>query len=163
LGAFTAIGMALFLATHLNKIDRKGRVSVPAAYRKALEATQFKSLILLQSPVMQALECMSPARFERYAEGLDRLGKFSEDEGAMATAVFSLSQEVEWDNEGRISIPPEMLAYAHISEQAMFAGAGQTFQIWEPAAFKQRQSDAVSRLRNGKLTLDLNPNGGGAK
>jgi MraZ protein len=155
--------MALFLATHLNKIDRKGRVSVPAAYRKALDGDQVKSLILLQSPVMQALECMTPARFERYAAGLDRMGVFSENEGAMATAVFSLSTEIEWDNEGRISIPPEMLAYANITEQAMFAGAGQTFQIWEPAAFKQRQADAVARLRNSKLTLDINANGGGVK
>lgn len=155
--------MALFLSTYLNKIDRKGRVSVPAAYRKTLEDAQFKTLILLQSPVLNTIECMAPNRIELYAASLDKLGKFSDQEADLATAVFSFSTELAWDNEGRINVPPEMLAHANISEQAMFAGAGQTFQIWEPAAFKQRQNEARERLKLGKLTLDLKTtNGGGA-
>lgn len=152
--------MALFLSTYLNKIDRKGRVSVPAAYRKTLEGEQFKSLVLLQSPVLNTIECMAPPRIELYAASLDKFGKFSDQEADVATAVFSQSIELEWDAEGRINVPPEMLAHANISEQAMFAGAGQTFQIWEPAAFKQRQIEARERLKLGKLTLDLKPNGG---
>ena len=153
--------MALFLATHLNKIDRKGRVSVPAAYRKALEDGQFKTLIALQSPVLNAIECMAPDRIELYASSLDKLGKFSDQEVDLAVAVFSSSIELNWDNEGRINLPPEMLAHANITDQAMFAGAGQTFQIWEPAAFKQRQSEARERLKLGKLTLDLKTTNGG--
>ena len=154
--------MALFLSTYLNKIDRKGRVSVPAPYRKTLEDGQYKTLVALQSPVLNAIECMAPDRIELYAASLDKLAKFSTQEIDLSVAVFSSAIELTWDNEGRIILPEEMLAHAGITEQAMFAGGGQTFQIWEPAAFKTRKAEARERARAGLLTLDLKPGGGGA-
>jgi MraZ protein len=163
MGFSPADGMALFLSTYLNKIDRKGRVSVPAAFRKTLEDGQYKTLVALQSPALQAVECMSPDRIGLYAASLDNLAKFSDQEGDIAVAVFASAADLGWDNEGRIILPEPMLAHTGITEQALFAGAGQTFQIWEPAAFKQRQAEARERAKLGKLTLNLMSGNGGGK
>src|SRR5476651_1478796 len=59
--------VALFLSTFVNKVDRKGRVSVPASFRAALADQSFNGIIAFRSFKSSAIE----------GSGIDRLGEMS--------------------------------------------------------------------------------------
>ncbi len=147
--------MKLFLYTHLNKLDRKGRISVPAEFRSALAELGFDNFAAFRSFRAAAIECWTPARLEQLTLALDDLDLFSEQQESLATTLFANAKPVSFDGEGRITLPAEFLAHAGIVSDAMFVGRGQTFQIWEPKAYERAEATALERARKGELTLKL--------
>lgn len=156
--------MALFLSTYLNKIDRKGRVSVPAAYRDTLKKGGHESVVVHGPYALPTIECLSPARMAQMSSSVDGEEAYSDRHSDLQLLLFPNAAELTWDSEGRIILPEELLTHAGITEQALFAGAGPTFHIWEPNAFKQRQAEARERAIRERLTLRLkDSNGNGSE
>ncbi len=154
--------MELFTSTFENKVDRKGRVSVPAKYRAILES-RGEPVILTRSLTLPCLEGMSVDRINQYADAIDSMDVFSE-EAEMLQMIIASAQEMRPDSEGRIVLPEEFLAHADISDAATFIGIGRSFQLWQPAAFKARESKSRYAARNGqtpKLILKPRPTSGG--
>lgn len=147
--------MKLFLYTHLNKLDRKGRISVPAEFRTALAEQGFESFAAFKSFRAAAIECWTPARLEQLSVALDDLNLFSEQQDTLATTLFANAKPLSFDGEGRITLPAEFLSHAGITGDALFVGRGQTFQIWEPKAYEAHDAAAIERARKGELTLKL--------
>ena len=148
--------MSHFLGTHQNRLDAKGRVSVPAPYRAALrtgEADAPTALILRPSHKFPCIEAWPVPKFNALASSLDRLAQFSDAHEDMAAAVYADAYPVESDKEGRIMLPDELVEHAALTNQVAFLGMGDTFQIWEPAAGARRRTEARSGARLRELTL----------
>jgi MraZ protein len=153
----------LFLSTIVNKLDKKGRVSVPASFRSALEEEAFAGVVLFRSLHLPTLEGLGSGRLQQLSESLDGHDIFAQSSHDLADSVFADAQMLGFDSEGRIAIPPAFLAYARINEQVAFVGRGATFQIWDYEAFKEHQEKARQRLRDNPLALNLSltrPKGG---
>ena len=155
--------MALFLSTFINRIDRKGRVSVPATFRAALGGQSFQGIVSFPSfrESYQAIEACGMDRMERLSASLDRLNPFSDQYDDFASVIFGASVQLPFDGEGRVSLPEQLIAHAGVSERVAFVGRGATFQMWEPAAFDAFQGTAHSRARENRSALELLPHGGG--
>lgn len=147
--------MALFLSTFTKKIDKKGRVSVPAQFRTALSNESFGGIIVYPSFVNSCVEACGMSRIEKLSDGIDSLDPFSEERDAFATAVLGGSSQLQFDSEGRVTLPPELLEESGISEEVVFIGKGQTFEVWEPKAFeayaKKAREEALAK--RGSLRL----------
>ncbi len=144
--------MALFLSTYVNKVDRKGRVSVPASFRAALSGQSFAGIVAFRSFKAEAIEGCGYDRMEEMSARLDTLEQFSEEYESLAT-LFADAQQLAFDSEGRIMLPQELMDHARVTEAAAFVGQGGTFQIWEPAAFEQHKAAMRERARHTGLTL----------
>ena len=147
--------MALFLSTFVNKVDRKGRVSVPATFRTVLSQQSFSGVVAFPSLVYAAVEGSGIDRFEQLAEGIDDLNPFSDEHDDFSKAIFGKAHQLPFDGEGRIIIPENLLAHAGITERAAFVGQGRRFQIWEPASFAKHEAQAVDRAKRDRATLKL--------
>lgn len=148
--------MALFLSTYINKIDSKGRVSVPSPFRAALsqnESATFQGLVLFKSNQYDALEGFSMARMEEMSKRLDHFDMFSAEQDDMATAIFAESVALGIDGDGRIVLPQDLMQFAQLSDQAAFVGLGTKFQIWAPALLQKRKDEARASVQSKKLTL----------
>lgn len=152
--------MTLFLSTYVNKVDRKGRVSVPAQFRAALAGQSYHGVVVFRSHKYPAIEGCSWERMEQLSASLDSLDMFSEEQDFLATTIFGGSVPLPFDGEGRIVLPKDLADFAGIDEQAAFVGLGKTFQIWEPAAFTAHQAAAREKARSQAMTLKLNPAAG---
>ncbi|MBX9804375.1 MAG: division/cell wall cluster transcriptional repressor MraZ [Alphaproteobacteria bacterium] len=147
--------MALFLSTFVNKIDKKGRVSVPASFRTSLSSSQsspinepsFSGIVVFRSLKHPALEGCSVDRMQRLSNSIDRLDMFSEAQDDLVSAIFADSHLLSFDSEGRVSIPEEFLKFAGLKDQVAFVGRGATFQLWSPEVFDRVQKDARDRLK----------------
>lgn len=153
--------MSLFIGTFVNKIDKKGRVSVPATFRAALSNQSFQGIIAFRSYKVQALEACGMDRMELLSKSLDNLDVFSQDQDDLTAALFADSHQIPFDGEGRIMVPQDLLDYAKVAEQAAFVGRGKTFQIWMPEDFKRYQEETRQRLHQNKPLFKINSGDGG--
>jgi MraZ protein len=147
--------VALFLSTFVNKVDRKGRVSVPASFRAALTGQSFAGIVAFRSFKTAAIEASGIDRIEEMSARLDALDQFSEDNESLAS-IFADAQQLAFDSEGRILLPQPLAEHAGIVESAAFVGLGRTFQIWEPEAHKAHQAELRERAKRQGTTLPGN-------
>lgn len=148
--------MTQFLGTIVNKLDSKGRVSVPAGFRSALDRLG-GDLVLRPSHSEPCIECWPQLMFERLAEQLDRLPAFSAEQADLAHSLFARAHACRHDAEGRILLPETMVAHAQLSGTVAFVGLGRVFQLWDPAAAERRTQGGAQRAREQSLTLPPNP------
>ena len=140
--------MALFLSTFINKVDRKGRVSVPATFRASLASQSFAGIVVFPAVNLRALEASGIDRIEELNGRVEQLAEFSDEREAIST-IFADAQQLPFDSEGRILLPPELCEHAGIVLEggAAFVGHGSTFQIWEAARFEAYQQERRARAR----------------
>ena len=144
--------MALFLSTFVNKVDKKGRVSVPAPFRTALVGQSFSGIVAFRSFKLPAIEGSGIDRMEEMSARIDALDEFSEDRDALSS-IFADAEQLAFDGEGRIVLPQSLCDHAGISENAAFVGLGRTFQIWEPQRFERHRDELRERARRQGTTL----------
>ncbi len=145
--------MALFVSHFVNKVDKKGRVSVPAPFRAALADQSFQGILLFRSHGHECLEGFDFAYMNEIGARLDHFDLFSQEQDDLATAVFGDSIQLSFDGDGRITLPAELMDYAGIADRAAFVGLGRKFQIWEPVAFDARRAAAREAVRTKGMTL----------
>ncbi len=145
--------MNIFLSRYLNNIDKKGRVSVPASYRSILSELDFKGVVLYPSFRNASIEACSLQRLEHLSKIIDSLDPYSQERDAFETIMLGEAVQLNFDGEGRIIIPKELLQYADISTQACFIGKGTIFEIWNPEKLKTHLSCSREIAQNNRLTL----------
>lgn len=145
--------MALFLSTTINKVDRKGRVSVPAAFRAALAGQEFHGIVAFPSFKQAAITCGGMDWMAELSAGVNSYDLFSDEHDTLTATLFANAQQLSFDGEGRIMLPEALCAHAGISEQAAFVGRGPLFEIWNPDTFKDYQAEAVKRAAERGMTL----------
>ena len=127
----------MFLSTYENKLDKKGRVSVPASFRSYLSNLGFNGLICYPSFNNNCIEAWPQDRIEKISNAIDSLNPFEEKKDFFATSILSESINLQFDSEGRISITSKLLKHAKIRNRVLFVGQGKTFQIWEPTNYEK--------------------------
>lgn len=146
--------MGLFLSTAINKIDKKGRVSVPATFRSTLANETFKGVILFKSYKHQAIEGVGMSTMQEYSNRMDdNLALFSDEHDELATVLFGDSHPLAFDGDGRITMPQDFLDFAGITDQAAFVGLGKKFQIWAPEALDNHKKQAREASQSKRITL----------
>ena len=143
----------MFLSNYENKIDKKGRVSVPATFRSYLNTLGYNGFISYPSFNHSALEACSQDRIEKLSSTIDSLNPFEEKRDYFATSVLSESESHQFDTEGRVSISEKLLNHAKIKNNVLFVGLGRTFQIWEPTNFEKFKSLARKKAFQNRSNL----------
>ena len=135
----------MFLSTSHNKIDKKGRVSVPASFRNQLEISG-GSLILFKSLQYKSIEGTSLQRMNQYVEAIDELDSLS-DEASILRMMMADSFEIKYDSEGRITIPENLIIFSEIKNIAVFMGIGKSFLIWSDLQYEKQYSKTQKKLK----------------
>lgn len=156
--------MESFRGRFTNKIDAKGRVSVPAKFRVVTTSQGLNGVVCFPSIQGAFLEGCGPAFSAVIDEMLDRLDPFSRERDVLASVLIGDSAELMFDSDGRVVLPEELRAHAKIIDEATFVGLGKKFQIWEPKAYEAFRAEALEQARaHGDLLrspLALGPGGG---
>ena len=132
----------MFISTYENKLDKKGRVSVPAAYRSHLSSLGYNGVVCYPSFINSSIEFCPQDRLEKIIETIDNLNPFEENRDIFSTSILANSFQLNFDNDGRITLTDKLLSHSGAKDKVLFVGQGRTFQMWEPAAFKKFSDDA---------------------
>ena len=117
--------MELFLSTFENRIDKKGRLSVPAPFRAVLERHR-DPLFLFKSLTEPCLEGCGAERIEQIVDAIDSMDSLSNEVATLQT-MLSSAQEMKLDAEGRIMLSADFIEFAKLDGTALYAGIGRSF------------------------------------
>jgi MraZ protein len=145
--------MALFTGTYENKVDKKGRVSLPAIYRAQLPEATGRMVYVFRSPSLRALEACDQAFMDRLADSLEDSELFSEADEDLGGVILADARPLTPDGEGRIMIPAEHVEFAGITDYATFVGRGRRFQIWQPGFYAEHAATARARAMGRTVKL----------
>ncbi len=143
----------MFLSTFENKIDKKGRVSVPASFRSYLSNLGYNGVICYPSFNNNCIEAWPQDRIEKISNAIDSLNPFEEKKDYFATSILSESTNLQFDSEGRILITSKLLKHAKIKNVMLFVGQGKTFQIWEPSNYDKFKGTAKRKSNIHRASL----------
>lgn len=147
--------MALFLSTFTNKIDSKGRVSVPAQFRQSLNNKDFSGIVIYESFVNDCIEGCDIDRIKLLSESIDNLDPFSEERDSFATTILGGAIQISLDSDGRVILPEALLKKTKIKDKVVFVGKGPTFEIWQPEKFEIYASKAKENAKEKRSLLRL--------
>lgn len=95
------------------------------------------------------------SRMEQMASATDQMGIFDSELDDLSAMLFADARQLAFDVTGRIVIPSDLLAHAGITDRAVFVGRGNSFQIWNPDAFRAVQEQALNNLRTARPNLKI--------
>ncbi len=147
--------MSLFLSSYENRLDTKGRISVPASFRASVAGEKFAGVVLYRSFTNNCIEGLTMSRMEQMATATDKMGIFDSELDDLSALLFADARQLAFDVTGRIIIPADMLKHAGITDTAVFVGRGNSFQIWNPDAFRKMQSQAMENLRKSRPNIKI--------
>ena len=143
----------MFLSIYENKLDKKGRVSVPASFRSYLSNMGYNGVVCFPSFNNQSIEAWPQDRIEKISNAIDSLNPFEEKRDFFATSILAESTNLQFDSEGRILITEKLLKHAKIKNSMLFVGQGKTFQIWEPTSFEKFRVTARKKSNINRANL----------
>ncbi|MCX8506603.1 MAG: cell division/cell wall cluster transcriptional repressor MraZ [Alphaproteobacteria bacterium] len=139
--------MALFVGTFTNKIDKKGRVSVPASFRAVRLANGEGALFGFPSadPLTEqkVIECCGESHMKNLRQEMKSLDEAS-DRYAYLSFILRHARELSFDAEGRVILPEDFVNFMESDEQVTFQGQGDYFYISTKAA-----SEPVEEMTKG--------------
>src|SRR5262245_9220298 len=142
--------MDRFASTFINRIDAKGRVSVPAPFRAVLERDGYAGGGIycypsLDAPALDAGGQRLAANIDRLLDGLP---DYSDERDELSVALYGDVHTLAIDQDGRIVLPEALRTHAGLSTHVAFVGLGQKFQMWEPGRFEERRAAAREKVRD---------------
>ena len=151
-----------FHGAFLNAVDAKGRVSLPATFRKtidrrsrrsALPGEDDKIILVGEHEKYPCLQAFDPTFSRKLFENLEKRANARDDVDPMEALdevqdAFGVSSEVAYDAAGRMVLSPLLRFAAGIDDLAFFVGNGETFQIWSPDRFREERADKPRLIRN---------------
>ena len=144
--------MALFTGRHENKIDKKGRVSLPADFRAELPSDQGRVIYVFPSPRSEALIAVDRDYIQTLSDQIEtEYDMFSDEEEDFSAVILADAQKISIDSDGRIVLPQDFIAFADIKDRALFVGGGSRFQIWRPGAYEAHAETTRARARGRTL------------
>jgi MraZ protein len=126
--------LSKFLGQYLHTIDDKGRVPLPAKYRNGNETGEF---VAVRGPG-DCLYLYPLPSWQPVSERLVRLRRASNPESRrQALAVTAQAAELLLDKHGRLTLPQSLMEIAGLEREALFVGAGDLIEIWNPERFAE--------------------------
>lgn len=138
--------MDRFLSNAVNRIDAKGRVSVPAHFRSVLQRRGFGELYALRALDVPALDVGGPDLLDRYEQRIALEDPFLQTADDMSFFCHGDGMFLKLDQDGRITVTDAMREHTGISSDVAFVGRGNFFQIWEPQRLSAHGAQVRARL-----------------
>ena len=137
--------MAGFVSHFTNRLDAKGRVSIPAPFRAVLARDGFEGLYCIKSPHCAAVDAGGNELVSQIEKRWSEFDMMTPGHDALAVALFGASENPKIDGDGRMTISDMIREHTGITDQVTFVGLKYKFQIWEPEKFREYSAEAQKR------------------
>jgi transcriptional regulator MraZ len=127
----------MLLGEYEHTIDDKNRLTLPAKFRKA-----FENGVVVTRGLDGCLWAWTPAGWASYRDStLATLHPLSKEGRQMQRHFFSGASETAPDKQGRVSLPPALIAHAKLGRDVVVAGVNDHLEIWDRAAWQRELAE----------------------
>lgn len=143
--------MHLFLGSHQNRLNTKGRMSIPTSFRSTLRKEEKSkeeiSVIFRPSHILPCIECWSLAVFIKFSAILDNVDILSTEHSDLATLIYAQAWPMDLDREERVLLPEIIKQHANLTDKVTFMDLGTIFQIWESNTTQKHYKTIMQRTK----------------
>ena len=149
----------LFLDTVYNKVDSKGRVSLPADYRSIVKELN-SEIVCYRSLSAPCIEGCVEDLLEKLASEIETSTDFfSQTQDDLTNLIFGDAKRFTFDSTGRIVLSEKLLQHAQITDTAVFVGKGRKFQIWNPQNWEKEEARVRAEVLKRRPVLNAAKSG----
>ena len=145
--------MERFVSSYTNRIDAKGRVSIPAPFRAILTRDGYEGVFCYPSLDSETLDAGGQSLISEIQDLLEELPPYSDERDELSLALFGDSEVLKIDQDGRVVLSERLRSHAGIEAQVCFVGVGHKFQLWAPDKLEARRKAARKRVREHRNLL----------
>lgn len=143
----------LFMDTITNKVDAKGRVSLPSDYRAIVKELSTE-IVCYRSLTAPCIEGCPEELLDKLATDMETsMDFFSQSQDDLTNLIFGDAKRFTFDSTGRIVLTEKLLEHAQISETAVFVGKGRKFQIWNPENWAKEEARIRAEVMKNRPSL----------
>ncbi len=150
-----------FRGESVHKVDPKGRVSVPAPFRRVLEegdpdwieGLNPNFVLIYGRPGARCLEGYSMQSIQEVDDTISRLPRFSADRERLERMLNTKSTYAQLDETGRILLSSRLREMIGLAGDALFAGMGEKFQIWKPSDYERDETEGAREAEGREAEL----------
>ena len=135
------------LGNYDHRIDQKGRVAIPAKFRK-----DFMDGAVLTAGIDQCIVAYPVSEWQKVSESNSHPSFSPSNDRDLSRFIFGNAFDVDLDKQGRVALPPRLRQRAQIEDSAMIVGVNKYMEIWSKEIWEQenlRISEAVWKLAEG--------------
>ena len=142
----------MFLGQYQHNLDEKGRLMIPARYRELLAAGAF-----IMQGFDRCLMVMTDDHFKEVYERINAMNMADPNARLLRRLILSTAYPVEIDKVGRILVPLNLRQVNGLDGEAIVAGQGEYFEVWNPAEWNEQVNQLQDVEMNNQrfATLDL--------
>lgn len=143
--------MSTFIGNIEARLDDKGRIFIPAVYRKILAEQDSRRIVLRRDPDNECLIVYPEAVWNQKVEQLSAtLDEWNPEDEMLLMQFVSDAEYLEMDNQGRVLLQKRNLQQIGAEQDIVFVGMRDRFALWAPATFEEHklgQKDFAALLR----------------
>lgn len=134
------------------RIDGKGRMSIPAKFRRVFEAcdpafggnSRAQLVIVYGRPEWRHIELYTIEAIDEIDAAIDRMQRGSTERRLLESIMHGASEEAEIDADGRLVLPQKLREKIGLEDRAMFVAAGDYLKVWNPETYADQGQDIES-------------------
>jgi MraZ protein len=142
----------MFLGQYQHNLDEKGRLMIPARYRELLATGAF-----IMQGFDRCLMVMTNVHFDEVYERINAMNMADPNARLLRRRILSTAYPIEIDKVGRILVPQTLRQVNGLDSEAIVAGQGEYFEVWNPAEWNEQVNQLQDIEMNNQrfATLDL--------
>ena len=136
--------MAKFIGCYKAKVDDKGRLIFPSAFKSSMGEGASLRFVVKKSLFADCLEMYAYDQWEQDSDAVkSRLNFFNKEHAAFWREYMRGTADVEPDGTlGRMTIPTTLLEKAGIDKEVVFAGSNHMIEIWDKKKYEEREMES---------------------
>jgi MraZ protein len=131
------------IGTYECKVDAKGRLLLPAPFKKQLAASLQEGFVLKRSVFQPCLELYPMSEWNVMMQKINKLNRFVKKNNDFIRRFTAGVKVVEIDNLGRLLVPKDLTTFAHISKDIVLSSAVNIIEIWDKEMYEKAIDDTV--------------------
>ena len=141
--------MNYLIGTYECKVDVKGRILIPSAFKKQLSPVINKGFVLKRAVFQSCLELYPIAQWEELISKINSLNRFKKKNNDFIRRFTAGVKFIELDGNGRLLIPKDLIEFSHIKREIVLSSSVNIIEIWD----KQGYENAIVDSRDGFAQL----------
>jgi len=131
------------IGTYECKADAKGRLMMPAAFKKQLAAVLQDGFVLKRSVFQKCLELYPMAEWNLLMQKMNKLNRFKKKNNDFIRRFTAGVKMVEVDTAGRLLIPKDLIGFAEINKELVLSSAVNIIEIWDKELYEKAIEDVA--------------------
>ena len=134
--------MNYLIGTYECKIDVKGRLLIPSAFKKQLAPVIPKGFVLKRAVFQNCLELYPLAQWEKLIKKVNSLNRFKKKNNDFIRRFTAGVKFIELDGNGRLLIPKDLIEFSNINREITLSTSVNIIEIWDKSSYEKAIADS---------------------